>query len=84
MEVERRGCVIRSYLSVNPQGEEPVGKPKPQGCIFLPFRLNDGSRMSGDAHVRFCEGLGVKFPGATLYNRSDRPVNPRKLTEKIA
>ncbi len=21
--------------------------------------------MSGDAHVRFWEGLGVKFPGAT-------------------
>ena len=22
--------------------------------------------MSGDAHVRFCVGLGVKSPGATL------------------
>ncbi len=22
--------------------------------------------MSGDVHVRFCEGLGVKFPRATL------------------
>ena len=31
-----------------------------------PFsRLNDGSRMSGDVHVRFCEGLGVRFPRAT-------------------
>jgi hypothetical protein len=29
------------------------------------FRLNDGSRMSGDVHVRFYEGLGVKLPGAT-------------------
>jgi len=29
-------------------------------------RLNDGSRMNGDVHVRFCEGLGVKFPRATL------------------
>ena len=28
-------------------------------------RLADGSRMSGDVHVRFCEGLGVKLPGAT-------------------
>ena len=27
--------------------------------------LNDGSRMSGDVHVRFCEGLGVKFPRST-------------------
>jgi len=22
--------------------------------------------MNGDVHVRFCEGLGVKFPRATL------------------
>ncbi len=29
------------------------------------LRLDDGSRMSGDVHVRFCEGLGVKFPRAT-------------------
>ena len=31
----------------------------------LVLRLDDGSRMSGDVHVRFCEGLGVKLPGAT-------------------
>ena len=23
------------------------------------------SRVTGDGHARFCEGLGVKFPGAT-------------------
>ena len=28
-------------------------------------RLDDKSRMSGDVHVRICEGLGVKFPRAT-------------------
>ena len=28
-------------------------------------RLDDGSRMSGDVHVRFCERLGVRFPGPT-------------------
>lgn len=27
--------------------------------------LNTGSRMSGDAHVRFCERLGVQLPWAT-------------------
>jgi hypothetical protein len=27
--------------------------------------LDDGSRMSGDAPVRFCEGLGVKLPQST-------------------
>ena len=26
--------------------------------------------MSGDVHVRFYEGLGVKFPGATHQARS--------------
>ena len=28
-------------------------------------RLNDGSWVSGDVHAQFCEGLGVKLPGAT-------------------
>jgi hypothetical protein len=28
-------------------------------------RLDDGSRMSGDVHVRFCERLGVRLPRAT-------------------
>src|SRR5260370_3016595 len=28
-------------------------------------RLGDGSRMSGDVQVRFCERLGVKLPRAT-------------------
>jgi len=27
--------------------------------------LDDGSRMSREAHVRFCEGLWVKFPRST-------------------
>ena len=27
--------------------------------------LDDGSRMSREAHVRFCEGLGVRFPRST-------------------
>jgi len=28
-------------------------------------RLDDGSRMSREAHVRFCESRGVRFPPAT-------------------
>ncbi len=66
MNVERRGNVIQSCLWVNPKGEELMVKTKPV------FRLNDGSRMSGDVHVRFCEGLGVKFPRATLPAKSSR------------
>ena len=27
--------------------------------------LHGGSRMSRDVHVRFCESLGVRSPGAT-------------------
>jgi len=32
-------------------------------------RLGDGSRMSREVHVRFCEGLGLQYPG--LLTRSD-------------
>lgn len=31
----------------------------------IPRRLDDGSRMSGDAPVRICEGLEVKFLWST-------------------
>jgi len=30
-------------------------------------RLDNKSRMRGDSHVRFCEKLGVKFPGFTRH-----------------
>ena len=30
-----------------------------------PERLDNGSRMSGDVHVRFCKGLRVQFPRST-------------------
>ena len=35
--------------------------------------LDDGSRMSREAHVRFCEGLGVQFP---------RPTHPYIATDE--
>jgi uncharacterized protein (DUF302 family) len=31
----------------------------------LDCRLDNTSRMTGDCHVRFCEGVGVKLPCAT-------------------
>ena len=34
--------------------------------------LLDGSRMTRECHVRFCERLGVKFPGATLPTRAQK------------
>ena len=33
--------------------------------VWEAFRLDNKSRMSREAHVRFCEGLGVKLPRAT-------------------
>ena len=45
---------------VNWQQEEPVGF---DGRRQL--SLGGTSRMSREAHVRICERLGVKFPGAT-------------------
>jgi hypothetical protein len=47
---------------VNQKWEEPGGKAR---SLVLYRRLDDKSRMSGDVHVRICEGLGVKFPWAT-------------------
>ena len=38
------------------------------GCIkqrLAECRLDDRSRMSREAQVRFCEGVGVRFPRAT-------------------
>ena len=33
------------------------------GMGDFPRRIGDGSRMSREVHVRFCEGLGLKCPG---------------------
>jgi putative transposase len=46
--------------------EELVGMTKSYGISKDMFRrLNNGSRMSREVHVRFCEGPGVKFPRST-------------------
>jgi hypothetical protein len=37
------------------------------------------SRMTRECHVRFCEGLGVKFPGPTRQSRRGRPRVPVDL-----
>ena len=43
-----------------PQQEEPTG------CGGGRQLSMDGtSRVTGDCHARFCERLGVRFPGAT-------------------
>jgi hypothetical protein len=61
MPVERREQAIRVMVTlVNWQQEEP------NGCGGGRQPLLDGtSRVTGDGHARICEGLGVKFSGAT-------------------
>ena len=52
---------------VNWQQEEP------NGCGGGRQLSRDGtSRVTGDSHARFCERLGVKFPGPTRRRRVNR------------
>ena len=53
------------------------------GHCYTGHRLDSRSRMSGDAHVRICESLGVQFPRATrLYLKIDgRKVHPWRAVE---
>src|SRR6266446_1436458 len=61
MPAERRGRAIRVMVNlVNWQQEEPTGC----GGGWQPS-MDGTSRVTGDRHARFREGLGVKFPGPT-------------------
>ena len=61
MPVERRGQAIRVMVNLaNWKQEEPTD------CGGGRQLSMDGtSRVTGDCHARFCERLGVKFPGPT-------------------
>ena len=63
MGLERRGYIVRLYLLVNQQWEEPMSKARPM--VLFNQRLDDRSRMTGDCHVRICGSVGVRFPRAT-------------------
>src|SRR5262249_38098426 len=61
MFVERRGQVIRVTVTlVNWQQEEPTDRGEGRQLF-----MDDTSRVSREAQARFCERLGVRFPGAT-------------------
>ena len=62
MGMERRGWVIWPNCLANQKWEEPEGTATPPGS---PERRDGTSRMTGDCHVRICEGLGVRFPRTT-------------------
>ena len=61
MSVERRGQAIRVMVNLaNWQQEEPTG------CGGGRQLSMDGtSRVNREIYARFCERLGVKFPGPT-------------------
>src|ERR1700716_1083733 len=59
MLVERREQAIASWLGSTGNGRNPMFNGRRQ-----PSR-GGTSRMTRECQVRFCEGLGVKFPGPT-------------------
>jgi hypothetical protein len=68
MPVERRERAIAIWLGSTGNGRSPMFNGRRQ-----PSR--DGtSRMTRECQVRFCEGLGVKFPGPTRQTRRFRDV----------
>src|SRR5215208_249977 len=61
--VERREQAIAIWIGSTGNGRNPIinGRRQPS---------SDGtSRMMREYQVRFCEGLGVKFPGPTRHSR---------------
>ena len=61
MSVERRGQAIRVMIElVNWQQEDPNGCGEGQQ-----LSRNGTSRVNREIYARFCERLGVKFPGPT-------------------
>ena len=42
------------------------------------------SRMTRECQVRFCEGLGVKFPGPTRQKRTSRSTGPMSALGPIS
>src|SRR5262249_446195 len=62
MLVERREQVIAIWLRSTGNGRNPMfsGRRQPS--------CGGTSRISREAYVRFCERLGVKFPGPTRHS----------------
>jgi hypothetical protein len=63
MPVEQRERAIAIWLGSTGNGSNPMFNGKRQ-----PSR-GGTSRMTRECQVRFCEGLGVKFPGPTRQSR---------------
>src|SRR5216683_169757 len=69
MTVERRERAIAIWLGSTGNGRNPMFNGRRQ-----PSR-GGTSRMTRECQVRFCEGLGVKFPGPTRPGRVKTPAS---------
>jgi hypothetical protein len=67
MPVERRERAIAIWLGSTGNGRNPMFNGRRQ-----PSR-GGTSRMTRECQVRFCEGLGVKFPGPTRQTEKKSP-----------
>jgi hypothetical protein len=66
MPAERRERAIAIWLGSTGNGRSPMFNGRRQ-----PSR-GGTSRMTRECQVRFCEGLGVKFPGPTRQSEKSR------------
>src|SRR5918994_1775355 len=84
MPVERREQAIAIWIGSTGNGRNPMLNGRRQ-----PSR-GGTSRMTRECQVRFCEGLGVKFPGPTRHTRSSGDVRcttaalPAGTSERLA
>src|SRR6266849_6794621 len=71
MPVERRKRVVAIGIGSTGNGRNLIinGRRQPS--------CGDTSRMNREVHVRFCEGLGVEFPGPTRPCKNDYPLTFR-------
>lgn len=78
MELERRGRIIKPTRlkrnCISRRYRRCIGKTV--GTKAVPAVVDNKSRMMREHHVRFCEGLGVKFPGSTRQLRGSVFFNP--------
>src|ERR1019366_4159858 len=66
---------IGGKADTGPRMAEESGQPAtPAVCslarLWESRGTDNGSCMTGDCHVQFCEGLWVKSPGSTLFERN--------------
>ena len=62
MPVERRGQAIAIWIGSTGNGRNPINNGRRQPSC------GGTSRMNREVPVRFCEGLGAKFPGPTRHS----------------